>query len=295
MKKTQWTNRRLERLFLRYNKRYWEDRLPHYKVAIRKMRDALGLCKLSIRKIYIDTNHISSDRMIHSVLLHEMAHAAEGIAGKWYGSHNNIQFLSELEKLLEKGAPIRIGSGELPDHNFLSRAIPARFPLLRQAMKRAEVMEKKEFPQLKIPLPEVDPVKVAWRFEMLAKYEWDKALAAGNRFFGLCDALNTPINGRAEDLISIGKTAHEAARRKLLMLIEEFERLAPHITWGKAKCQIGKQHGLLDPDGRPRTSLDDLILVQCWNRFRIARRKHLSVINRFKEFHSNISLLTSKS
>ena len=61
-----------------------------------------------------------------------MAHAAASRAGHGH------EFFAQVENLLRKGAPIRVGWGEAHYARILRDVVPARFPLARKAMERVE-------------------------------------------------------------------------------------------------------------------------------------------------------------
>lgn len=75
--KTNWTQVRMERLFARYNRRYWDGRLPSYAVAPERLDGCVGLCDSKARKITVDVDAHRSDAEVRSTVLHEMAHVAD--------------------------------------------------------------------------------------------------------------------------------------------------------------------------------------------------------------------------
>lgn len=95
---TTWTDSRLARLFDRYNRRFWNGRLPKYSVIASDLYRG-GLCKKRERQIFINLDTFRSDKEIRATLLHEMAHAATR------DSHGKY-WQSEMERLAEEGAPI---------------------------------------------------------------------------------------------------------------------------------------------------------------------------------------------
>lgn len=100
MNKTTWTSRRLQRLFVRYNKRFWKGKLPQYSVVATTQYKG-GLCKKRERTILINIYTQECDRRVRSTLLHEMAHAACPS-----GAGHGKVWLKEMERLKERGAPI---------------------------------------------------------------------------------------------------------------------------------------------------------------------------------------------
>jgi hypothetical protein len=64
-------NERLQRLFDRYNRLYWSGKLAGYRVISAKLENRLEECDWRKRTIKIDVLRHSSDRELHSTLLHE--------------------------------------------------------------------------------------------------------------------------------------------------------------------------------------------------------------------------------
>src|SRR5271165_3590458 len=83
-------------LFDRYNRRFWQDRLPHYTVLVTDKYTG-GRCDERRRVIYI---HPSSPMGLSRTLLHEMAHAATN------GGHGK-RWQDEIRRLLWLGAPLK--------------------------------------------------------------------------------------------------------------------------------------------------------------------------------------------
>lgn len=77
-----------------------------------------------------------SDCEIRSTVLHEMCHHASR-DNRGLGGHGP-RFFAELEGLLRRGAPVSIGFPETGGLNFLAGIVPARFPLCRALMDKAE-------------------------------------------------------------------------------------------------------------------------------------------------------------
>ncbi len=118
--KTTWTQARLQRLFERYDRRYWRGKLSRvYAVEIADLSKNrhLGICYRKTRKIVLDITAHSKDREIRATLLHEMAHAAD----KSKSRHDHGDgFLAQIEYLLRKRAPITLQMPELgAGHNSL--------------------------------------------------------------------------------------------------------------------------------------------------------------------------------
>jgi SprT-like family len=95
--KTTWTDKRLERLFARYNRRYWNGKLPAYSVRVDST--SLGAyCYRKTRTITMNVESMRSDREVRSVLVHEMVHAATGLG-------HGATWQVEMARLKAAGAP----------------------------------------------------------------------------------------------------------------------------------------------------------------------------------------------
>ena len=105
MRKTEWNQKRLQRLFERYNRKYWRGRLPPYRVMQAERLDVLGSCYYRKRIIEIDTGQHDSERHIRATLLHEMVHAATR-------SGHDVRFFAQMERLLRRGALVTIETGD---------------------------------------------------------------------------------------------------------------------------------------------------------------------------------------
>jgi len=90
-------SRQLARAFEDFNARFFDNRLPRYRVVFKPLRVGLaGRCNVKSRTIVI-TPRAGEER--GETLLHEMVHIA---AGPSHGLH----FHREIERLLEMKAPI---------------------------------------------------------------------------------------------------------------------------------------------------------------------------------------------
>lgn len=145
MRKTAWSQKRLERLFHRYNRRFWAEKLKGYSITITKLHGPLGKCDDTKKRILVDSEAHHSDKDIRSTLLHEMAHAAAGLGSLTHGSH----FWEQIERLLQKGAPIRVSSSEAGGLNLVPGVVPAKFPLARKALQKARIMEERMMRHIK--------------------------------------------------------------------------------------------------------------------------------------------------
>jgi hypothetical protein len=141
---TTWTDIRLQHLYAYYNRRFWNNQLPRYRVCQQTISDdALAYVLRRRRQIIIDIDQHQSDRQIRSTLLHEMAHVAAGP-----GTGHDSAFFEQLERLLHMRAPIRPAFPENQRRPLLE-SIPKRFRLCRRALaplyNRRQRQIKKEF------------------------------------------------------------------------------------------------------------------------------------------------------
>jgi hypothetical protein len=60
--KTRWSEKRLVRLFARYNRTYWRGRLPRYRVIPTILDKAMGQCDWRKLIIQIDPDQHRSER-----------------------------------------------------------------------------------------------------------------------------------------------------------------------------------------------------------------------------------------
>jgi len=92
-----WTEALLQRLFRYYNTRYWQGKLPEYRVLIKRFpAKKYGDCSKQRRVIRIDVRQ--SDRDVRETMLHECCHAAHPWIGK---DHHGGPFFREVYKLPE--------------------------------------------------------------------------------------------------------------------------------------------------------------------------------------------------
>ena len=220
MKKTTWTRQRLERLFQRYNKRYWKGRLPKHSVLPHNFSDStLGQCLARQHKILIDTDRHRSDRKIRSTLLHEMAHAA---AGSTRIAAHGYEFFAQLEHLLRMGAPVTVSFPEVPGHKILVGIIPRKFRLCRKTAERVDAARQREVNRQiqikKLVTHAVTDDEIISRFEDLG-YEvtWVNALWTVGTEYALVDIGRKPTSRWAARMITMGKKAHCRARKEFLL------------------------------------------------------------------------------
>ncbi len=82
----------------------------------------------------MDTDKITSDAEVRSTLLHEMAHAAAGRERVIHG----YEFWDQVERLLQKSAPITLGFPEAPNNRTFADIVPKKFRLCCKEMEKLE-------------------------------------------------------------------------------------------------------------------------------------------------------------
>src|SRR5207237_8193004 len=90
-------------------------------------------CDVKQKIIRIDLARHKNRREIRSTMLHEMAHAGVGVP---HG--HGLRFFAQVERLLQHGAPIEVGTPETGRAEILAGIVPPRFRLMRQMIERAE-------------------------------------------------------------------------------------------------------------------------------------------------------------
>ena len=213
---THWTNERLQRLYERYNLRFFDARVRGYTVRVCKLRTAsLGECHRAKRTIRIDVWKHARDRDVRCTLLHELAHAAVRSWDLRNGGHG-YAFWKVLEQLLRQHAPISIGCPEANGHFIFSQAIPPEFPLCRRRMESVNRRarrgsEEKVRTHSMALLPDV-----LARIRMYPDRPWPAARLILSRFFPLIDLRGKPLNPVAASLLRQAKRAHEEEQRRFL-------------------------------------------------------------------------------
>ena len=133
-----WTEPRLQRLFVRYNRRFWHGRLRGVRVCISPLERCYGQWVYKHREIRIDIDlHKGNDREIRSTPLYEMCHVAAGPG-------HNSKFWLEIERLLGRRAPINVGFPETDGLQIVENAIPKRFPLARHQLNRVHRQQQRK-------------------------------------------------------------------------------------------------------------------------------------------------------
>lgn len=213
-KKGQWTERRLQRLFTLYNRRFWRGSLPIVQISISDLGDSYGRIEWKRREIKIDIGLHTNDRQIRATLLHEMAH----LATPRKAGHGS-EFWCQIERLLRQKAPITVAAPETPGLSILEDVVPRRFPLARRMMNRAEKQRQRKIlkwiRKTGCDVEDIRKADITRRFEEVA-YEnltWRQSLFAIGGEHGLIDVDGKATNRWAADLIVEGRRAHARGRR----------------------------------------------------------------------------------
>ena len=226
-----WTEERLQRSFDRYNRKYWHGRLPAYRIVVGAMPEAMGLCNSRQKVITVDVQQHKSSREIRSTVLHEMAHAAADIHGS---RGHDAKFFAEIERLLQKKAPVDIETAEAGGVSIFADLIPSRFPLLKGRIDKLEARRSGAIEKLlgnrDLPSTVVTDDNILDEFEDAAiELTWKQAVRAVGLENGLVDETGRPLNRRAWRLLSQAKRRHARARRNYLEMRRaelEIERLS---------------------------------------------------------------------
>jgi SprT-like family len=88
----------VQRLFRRFNAKYFGGRLPNYRVIQSDLYGGDGLCRMKQREIHLSP--ILQGSSLRTSLLHEMAHAATN------GGHGAL-WQKEMRRLIRLGAPLK--------------------------------------------------------------------------------------------------------------------------------------------------------------------------------------------
>jgi hypothetical protein len=218
-RRTRWNTQRLNRLFKRYNRRYWGGKLPDLRVVNRKLVACVGEYVRKEQEILVDVSAHPNDREVRSTLLHEMAHAGNR-SGSWIA--HGYGFWAQIENLLRQRAPIRVGFPEMPQHKFPLSAIPRRFARCR---KEAEKLERKRSRDVEreingkaMPIQDLTNREIAIEFEDAAweGATWTTALWTLGTSYGLIDLEGKPASAWARRVIKRCRTAHRRGRRIML-------------------------------------------------------------------------------
>ena len=211
-----WSDERLRKLFDHYNRLYWRGKLSGYRVILADLSKerAWGLCEWKKKIIRID-QHCPQ---LRGTLLHEMAHAASR-------SGHTVPFFAQLERLLKRGAPVKVDASEAGNVTILNDVIPRRFPLLRAKMQRAESQRArlllKYTREKKLEFHTMTDDMIVREFgDAAMEVTWKRALVFIGLQYGLTDESGRPLNAWARRVIRAGRRAYRRARRDYL----EYER-----------------------------------------------------------------------
>jgi hypothetical protein len=132
-----WTTKRLEKLFERYDQQYWDGAMPRCQIELAHF-DPYGMrtlaeAELEKNRILICPENHDNDSGVRDSLLHTMA----AIVAGFRGNKNKRKFFSELERLLQRGAPVTMRGFSLP-----ALELPRKlFPLCRREAEKASNRE----------------------------------------------------------------------------------------------------------------------------------------------------------
>jgi hypothetical protein len=208
-------DKRLNRLFERYNRHYWYGRLPACQVTAVPLESELGLFDPRDYTIKIDLSKHESLSKLRRTMLHEMAHAA----AEQHGSKgHDVKFFEQLERLLQKGAPIGIDSPDAGRAQILKGIVPTRFPLLKRKMERVEArrsaaVEHETRIKNLTPIIMTDDDIIAEFKEAAMQLTWKRALIAVGIQYGLVDEVGRPVSPWARRFLARARTAHRNSRR----------------------------------------------------------------------------------
>ena len=221
---TNWTQRRLDNLFLRYNETYFNGALSAWSAAIVKLDARVGgLCEKTHKQVIVDTDKYESDAQIRSTLLHEMAHAASPT-----NSGHGYEFWAQLEQLMRKRAPVTVGFPEAPDCTMLDDVVPKEFPLCRKAMNKLQERKNrnvaKETKAKNLQTEYISDEKILHEFTS-AVYEQDNLsesdiVAEIGKENGLLNIEGKPKNRWAAHIIAQGRKLYRRTKREWNQEIE---------------------------------------------------------------------------
>lgn len=140
-----------------------------------------------------------------------MAHAATPRRG------HGLVFFREMERLLRRGAPVVIETGDAGGVRFYGAVVPRRFPLLRAKMehleqRRAAPIEKSARHTHVEQITNEQIVKEFGEPE-IAELHCKKAEVVVGLEYGLTDDTGRALNPWARRIIAKGKKVHARARR----------------------------------------------------------------------------------
>jgi hypothetical protein len=205
---------RLQRLYDRYNQRFWDGRLQKYSLRVDDTLEFMGLCNTTQRLILINPTKHPTDTGVRSTLLHEIAHAAAP------GDGHGYKFWAEVERLLQQGAPISVGETEAPQLKlFIPQLIPPQFVLSRKAVGRvAAATTRKEERKARgegLPTQAITEEDILGDFRNAASdgLTWNQARRAVGNAHGLLDVGGKPSSPWAAKMLQEARRAHALSKR----------------------------------------------------------------------------------
>jgi len=132
-----WTIKRLEKLFEHYDAEYWDGTMPHCQIELAHFSPdgmrTIAEADVEKNRILICPENHDSDAGVRDTLLHTMAVIVTG----FLETENQRKFFSELERLLQRGAPVT-----LRGFSLLGLKLPRKlFPLCRREADKAYKLE----------------------------------------------------------------------------------------------------------------------------------------------------------
>jgi len=230
MKRTNWTQQRLQRLFQRYDRHYWRGKLSRYSVSIGDLKDkgAVGFCYRPLHKIVVDIAAHNSDAEIRATLLHEMAHAADNSTSRY--AHGD-GFFRQIEHLLRERAPITLKMPEMPGHQFPLSAVPAKFPLCRKSAAKLEARRAGRVKKWMKKHPDKMPIQITTDY-IISEFEdaamectWAEAKYVIGTRYGLIDVEHRPNSVQNSRVLNRARRAFTKARREYFAARKREEQL----------------------------------------------------------------------
>ena len=219
-KMSAWSETRLQDIFAHYNRKYWQGRLPAYRLVVATMPEAMGLCESRSKLITLDVERHKSDREVRSTVLHEMAHAAAFARGS---RGHDPKFFAQVEKSLRLRAPIAIDTPEAGGVRILANLVPSRFPPLKRKIDQLEARRSMALEKLiaerNLHARLITDDGILREFEDAAlELTWKEAVIALGLEHGLVDEAGRPLTRRSRRVLDEAKRRHARARREYLQL-----------------------------------------------------------------------------
>jgi len=206
-----WTERRLQRLYQRYNRRYWRGELCSFKVEIEACRRSRGFTHHLTRRIVVDVDGPWLDDDIRLTLLHEMVHVAVPDSP----SHG-LGFWLEVDRLLQKGAPAELVLPISPWFRAIlgTQASPTQLYYCKRAVRKVEAARKRLRQWEEQSDLEGKHRKIIAQFRTLApEATWTRALARIGQRTDLVDEYGKPRGGPKAKVLALVKKRFQEERR----------------------------------------------------------------------------------